>query len=145
MNIYGDYQNEKFIIKASPDSLYINICTLTWHRIKSTDPSIHQYLEAINDTNAEHPNISVIMCDPDENDMRYIYTASTTLIPEYQPHIYLEQLICDIANSKSTFAENLQKDRPWLKAKRGPIGFNTSYEEETPAKTKVTGFAANAE
>lgn len=28
MNIYGDYQNEKFIIKTSPDSLYINICTL---------------------------------------------------------------------------------------------------------------------
>ena len=145
MRIFGVYQDDRFIIDASPECLYINIYDLAWHSIKSTDPSMRQYLEALNDTNAVHPNMSVIMGDPDENDMRDIFTASKTLIPEFQPHIYLESLMCDMLNCKRTFIENVQKDRPWLKAKRGPIGFNTSNEQETPAKTKVTGFAAHAE
>ena len=145
MRIHGVYQDDHFIIDASPESLYVNIYDLAWHRIKSTAPSIRTYLEAINDTNAAHPHASVVMCDPDENDMRDIYTASKTIIPDYHPHLYLDSLMCDMLNCKRTFAESVQKDRPWLKAKRGPIGFNTSYEEETPTKTKVTGFAANAE
>ncbi|MBO5698604.1 MAG: hypothetical protein J6R79_01175 [Bacteroidaceae bacterium] len=145
MRIYGVYQGDHFIIDASPESLYINIYDLMWHSVKSTDPSMRIYLEAINDTNAENPNSSVVMCDPNENDMRDIYTISKTIIPDYQPQLYLETLMCDILNCKKTFAENVQKDRPWLKAKRGPIGFNTSSEEDTPKKTKVTGFAANAE
>ena len=145
MRIFGVYQGDHFIIDASPESLYINIYDLMWHSVKSTDPSMRIYLEAINDTNADNPNSSVVMCAPDENDMRDIYTISKTIIPDYQPQLYLETLMCDMLNCKRTFAESVQKDRPWLKAKRGPIGFNTSCEEETPKKTKVTGFAANAE
>jgi hypothetical protein len=53
--------------------------------------------------------------------------------------------MCDMLNCKKTFAESVQKVRPWLKAKRGPIGFNTSCEQENSEKTKISGFAANAD
>lgn len=145
MRIYGVYQGDHFIIEASTVSLFIKIYDLVWHSVQASDPSMRLYLEAINETNAAYSNLSVIMCEPDEKDMRDIYTASITIIPDYQPHVYLDHLMCDMLNCKKTFAESVQKDRPWLKAKRGPIGFNTSCEQENSEKTKISGFAANAD
>ena len=122
---WGKYQGDNFLIEASTQSLYINIYDLPWNNIKSSDSSITSYIEAINDTNALNPNMSVVMCHPDENNMRDIYTYSRTILPDYQAEIYLEHLMCDMLNCKNTFAECLKKDRPWLNAKKSPIGFHS--------------------
>ena len=85
---WGKYQGDNFLIEASTQSLYINIYDLPWNNIKSSDASITSYMEAINDTNALNPNMSVVMCHPDENNMRDIYTYSRTILPDYQAEIY---------------------------------------------------------
>lgn len=82
-------------------------------------------METINDTNALNPNMSVVMRHPDENNMRDIYTYSRTILPDYHAEIYLEHLMCEMLNCKNTFAECLKKDRPWLNAKKSPIGFHS--------------------
>ena len=76
MQYWGKYQGDNFLIEASTPSLYINIYDLPWNNIKSSGASITSYIEAINDTNALNPNMSVVMCHPDENNMRDIYTYS---------------------------------------------------------------------
>lgn len=106
---WGKYQGDIFLIEASTPSLYINIYDLPWNNIKSSDASITSYIEAINDTNALNPNMSVVMCHPDEIICAIFIRTAGTILPDYHAEIYLEHLMCDMLNCKKTFAECLKK------------------------------------
>lgn len=128
LRFWGKYQGDNFMIEASPHSLYINVYDLPWHNIKSSDASMHRYMEAVNDTNAKYPHLCVVVCDPDENEMRDIYTLSRTILPDYHPNEYLDNLMCTMLNCKNTLAESLKRERPWLNSKRNSIGFNAARD-----------------
>lgn len=144
LQFVGKFNEEHFMIEASPNSPYINVYDLTWNRINASDPSMHRFVEAVNDTNAINPNMSVIVCDPDEENLRYIHTISKTILPDYRPHEYLECLMSSMLECKGTLIECFNRDRPWLNAKRGPIGFNTSQNHDNDDNAINTGFAATA-
>ncbi len=119
----GKYQGDNFILEAAPNCAYINVYDLPWHSIKITDPQMAQLMEAVNDTNAQSANMSVVVCDPDDEGNRDIYTLSKTILPNYKPEDYLDSLMCDMLNRKRALAESMGRQRPWMKPQRGPIGF----------------------
>lgn len=128
VSILGKYQEEKFLVTASPGAAYIKVYDLPWLDVKSTDPSMPHMMEAVNDTNANIGNCRVIVSNPDSNGTRNVYTCSVTILPSYKPDEYLESLMCDMLNCKRTLAESIKQERPWMRQKRNPIGFSSAYK-----------------
>ncbi len=139
INFSGKYQEENFLVSAAPNTAYIRVYDLPWLDIKTSDPNMSHVMEAINDTNSKSGNHSVIVSDPDEKGVRNVYTCSVTILPEYKPVEYLDSLMCDMLNSKRTFADCTTRQRPWLKQARHPIGFNAiQHKDADSAKQSST-------
>ena len=96
--------------------------TLPWNNIKSSDASITSYIEAINDTNALNPNMSVVMCHPDEIICAIFIRTAGTILPDYHAEIYLEHLMCDMLNCKKHLQNASKKRSPLVKCKEKPHG-----------------------
>lgn len=131
VRFHGQYQGDNFTIQAAHGYSYVEILDLPWSGIKSSDPAIGQMMEAINETNASSANMSVILCEPNEEGVRQLYTLAKTILPTYRPEAYLDSLMCDMLNRKKALHDNFAKPRPWMETpKRGPVGFNVAVEQE---------------
>lgn len=70
---------------------------------------------------------------------------SRTILPDYNPNEYLDNLMCTILNCKYTLAECLKRERPWLKSKRNSIGFNAAREKDDVDKLVTIGLVTTSE
>lgn len=131
---HGKYQGDNFVIVASPTVAYFWIYDLAWLCVKASDPSKHMVLEAINEINANAGNISVFITEPQEQGNRNILTVSKTILPFYKNAEFLACLMCDMLNQKAKFRESLEKERPWMARRAGPIGFNAGVTNDDENK-----------
>ncbi len=58
-----------------------------------------------------------------------------TILPTFKPAEYLESLMSDMLNCKRTFADSINKQRPWMKQQRNPIGSNTVQQGITNSQS----------
>ena len=123
VSMIGKYQDDSFVIEAAPGYAFFTVTDMPWHTFNVDDPNMPRILEAINATNASCTHMSVILCNPDEEGNRVIYTKSSTLLPHYRTADYMQWLLTDILRRKHDLAEQLRQSRPWLDKQSRPIGF----------------------
>ena len=133
IRFHGKYQGDNFMVEAANESVYIMIYDMPWQGVKSSDPIVPKIMEAINEVNSAASNMSVVMCEPNEDGMRHIYTLSRTILPTFRPEQYIDSLMCDMLNRKPALVEAVNKERPYMVQRRGPVGFNV---QQTSANTE---------
>lgn len=131
LRYYGRFAGEYLLIDMCHQAPSIYVVDWAWHSVKSNDPIIPILLEAINDTNAEHSNMSVALSDPNDEGDRELYTICSTVLPAYRVDDYLRFVFTQMIDQKKVLLKNMQRERPWTTQKRGPIGFSIQREAES--------------
>ncbi len=111
VRIFGTHNGGDYVIEASPSQEYVRIEALPWLKFKTCDPIVPFVLEAINNTNARRPNISVVLEDSYMGERR-IYTITRVILPVFKATRFLENLLMDFFNCKSTLVNNIKVECP---------------------------------
>lgn len=128
--IIGKYQDQGFYIETCPGYCSVQITYLPWSEVDSADPNVPKLMEAVNNTNAEFSNLSVVITDPTDEGKRLVYTRANIILPSYQTAEILEQMLIDMLNSRISINRNLDRERPWMNKKKKVVGFNAYQQEE---------------
>lgn len=130
IRFFGKYKEDNFMIEAANDCAFVMIYDMPWQGVKTSDPIMPKLMEAVNDVNAGSSNMSVIVCEPNDEGVRSIYTLSKTIIPTYRPEEYLDSLMCDMLNRKPALVDAINKERPYMAQRRGPVGFSVQQPSD---------------
>jgi len=112
VRIFGTYNDGDYVIEASPSQEYVRIEELPWLKFKTCDPIVPFVLEAMNNTNARRPNVSVVLDDPCMGE-RKMYTITRAILPIFKATRFLDNLLMDLFNCKSTLVNNIKVECPW--------------------------------
>lgn len=138
----GKYQGYDFIIVAYTTNLYVWLDDMIWERLPASDSRMPKILEALNEVNTKSPGMSVVISEPDTNGIRSIHTITQIVLPGYSPADYLDYLMCEMLNRRLAFVEAFNKERPYMRQRRGPVGFNA--QEDSANATAQMSPAAQA-
>lgn len=112
VRMFGQYNGGDYVIEASPAQEYVKIEELPWMKFKTCDPIVPYVLEAMNNTNACRPNVSVVLNDP-HNGERSMSTITRAILPIFRATRFLDGLLRDIFNCKSTLMNSIKVECPW--------------------------------
>ncbi len=112
VRMYGQYNGGEYVIEASPTQEYVRIEELPWMSFKTCDPIVPYVLEAMNNTNACRPNVSVVLNDPFKGE-RSMSTITRAILPIFRATRFLDGLLRDVFNCKSTLVNSIKVECPW--------------------------------